>query len=68
MSTCRIIFDSSRCSGIGLCEALSPDVFEIGDDGLMHLTGEEFSAQRRQELQAAADSCPTQSITISAVG
>ncbi len=68
MSTCRVTFDSTRCSGIGLCEAVSPDVFEIGDDGLMHLTGEDFAIERRQELEEAALNCPTQSITISAVG
>jgi ferredoxin len=57
-----------RRAGIALCEAISPDVFEIGDDGLMHLLGEEFDVGRRQELEETALNCHTQSITVSALG
>mgnify|MGYP002144513216 CR=1 FL=1 len=30
---CRIVFNRSTCSGIGLCEMHAPDYFEIADDG-----------------------------------
>ncbi len=65
---CRVTVNRSRCTGIGLCEANSPDVFEIGDDSLITLLGEEFDVGRRQELEEAAMNCPTQSITISVIG
>jgi ferredoxin len=68
MNTCRVTINRSRCTGIGLCEATSPDVFEIEDDGLTHLRGEEFEIGRRQELEEAAANCPTHAITISVVG
>jgi ferredoxin len=68
MSACAITVDRGRCAGIGLCEAISPDVFEIGDDGQLQLLVESVSLARRQELEEAALNCPTQSITISALG
>jgi ferredoxin len=68
MGTCQITLDRSRCAGIGLCEAITPDVFEIGDDGQLQLLVESVSIARRQELEEVALNCPTQSITISTVG
>jgi len=61
---CRIVFDRSKCAGIGLCEMTSPDVFEIDSDGLMTVRIEAVDASRRAEMEEAAMSCPTQSITI----
>jgi ferredoxin len=68
MSACQITLDRTRCAGIGLCEAISPDVFEIGDDGQLQLLVDVVEPARRQELEEAALNCPTQSITISTLG
>lgn len=65
---CRVTIDTSRCTGIGLCEATAPGFFELGADGLAHLLEEEVDTTRRQELEEAALNCPTQSITVSAAG
>ncbi|MGH3552779.1 MAG: ferredoxin [Mycobacterium sp.] len=32
-SSCRIVFDRSKCATIGLCEMAAPDFFSIPDDG-----------------------------------
>lgn len=29
----KVQVDRNKCAGIGLCEGLSPDLFEVGDDG-----------------------------------
>lgn len=63
---CRIIFDSSKCATIGLCEMVAPDFFSIPDDGegktiVLHETADD---SRRAELEDAAGKCPTQSIQI----
>lgn len=65
---CRAAIDTTRCTGIGLCEATAPDFFELGDDGLAHLLVEAVDVARRQELEDAALNCPTQSITVSVAG
>lgn len=61
---CRIVVDMSKCSGLGLCEAVSPDIFEIGDDGDLIVHAHEVDAERTTELREAAASCPTQAITV----
>lgn len=30
----KINVDRNKCSGIGLCEAMSPDFFEVDDGGV----------------------------------
>ena len=63
---CRIIFNRSTCSGIGLCEMHAPDVFEIADDGDGRMVPkvETVDAAKRAEVEQAATSCPTASITL----
>ena len=58
----KIRIDTTRCSGIGLCEMTAPGIFEIGDDGQSHLLdGAEPDAALAAE---AASSCPTGAISI----
>lgn len=63
---CRIVFNRSTCSGIGLCEMHAPDYFEIADDGdgLMTPRTLTVAAEDRETVEHAAASCPTASITI----
>ena len=32
----KVKVDTTRCSGIGLCEVTAPTVFQVGDDGQSH--------------------------------
>ncbi|MCV7230004.1 ferredoxin [Mycolicibacterium komossense] len=68
MSYCRVTIDRSRCTGIGLCEAAAPDLFEIDDDGVAQLIGADVGTDRLPELEEAASNCPTQSIAVSTIG
>lgn len=67
MTACRVVFDSGRCSSIGLCEAAMPDVFQLGSDGSMRLLVEDFALERRRELEDAVSNCPTQSLSVEIV-
>ena len=29
----KIIVDRERCTGLGVCESIAPEVFEVGNDG-----------------------------------
>ena len=57
----RIAIDRSLCNGYGVCEALAPDVFELGDDGLAVLR---TSVSDDEALQEACQSCPMGAISI----
>jgi ferredoxin len=60
----QIIIDRSRCSSIGMCEAVAPDVFEIGGDGALTILQEHPGDDRRAEMEQACMDCPTQALSI----
>ncbi len=60
----KVVVDRSRCSSIGLCEAVAPDVFAIGPDGVLHLLVEDIGEERRAEVEQACADCPTQALSI----
>jgi ferredoxin len=59
-----ISIDRSLCNGHGVCEALAPEVFELGDDGLAVLR---TASSEDATVQEACDSCPMGAISIARV-
>ena len=43
----RIVLDTGRCSSLGMCEEVAPDLFEVGEDGALVLLDPEPAAARR---------------------
>ena len=60
----KIVVDRSKCSSIGLCEAIAPDIFEIGPDGALNILIDDIGADRRLDLEQACENCPTQALSI----
>lgn len=60
----RVCVDYDKCTGLGLCESLAPDFFEVDDDGSLHLLKEKGSEEQRAELNEAVRSCPTEALSI----
>ncbi len=60
----KIVLDESKCTSIGMCESLAPDVFEIGDDGYMTVLDTSPDESRRTEIQAACDACPNSALEL----
>mgnify|MGYP000911685453 FL=1 len=55
--------DPDLCIGCGVCTEICPDVFEMGDDGLAHAkAGADCGSAGC--CQEAADSCPTEAISL----
>ncbi|MDN3459921.1 ferredoxin [Rhodococcus sp. APC 3903] len=52
----------AKCSGLGICEAVAPDFFEIGDDGGLLVLTHEVGPDQHAEVEEAIRSCPTQAI------
>jgi ferredoxin len=64
MVTMRINVDTDRCTGHGVCESIAEDIFEVGDEGIVHLLIAEVSDSRRGEIDEAVAECPTQALSI----
>ncbi|HTW21785.1 MAG TPA: ferredoxin [Mycobacteriales bacterium] len=60
----KIHVDTDRCTGHGVCESLLPEVFEVGDDGVVHLLTEDPGPELRDDLEAAVAECPTQALSL----
>lgn len=54
----RIVVDRDRCEGLGMCEAMAHEFFEVRDDGTMTVLDENPGEEHRTELTAAVDACP----------
>ncbi|GAA3582387.1 hypothetical protein GCM10022222_78940 [Amycolatopsis ultiminotia] len=54
----RIEADLTRCEGLGMCETMAPDFFEVSDEGTVVIHDPSPGEEHRQELTAAVDACP----------
>lgn len=53
-----ITVDRDKCSGLGMCESAAPDVFEVDDDGILHLKPETLADDRASHVARAVANCP----------
>jgi ferredoxin len=53
-----------KCIGCELCPSICPDVFKMGDDGFAHTIVDEVPSEAENEAREAAESCPTEAISI----
>jgi ferredoxin len=60
----RVEADRTKCAGIGMCEMLAPDVFEVGDDGAVHVHNDAVTQALDAALHEAVGSCPTAALRI----
>jgi ferredoxin len=54
----RIIAEHSVCEGLGMCEAMAHDFFEVGAAGLVNILDETPTEDNRDYISAAVDACP----------
>lgn len=62
----KIIVDRSKCTGLGICESLAPDVFEVNDDGDLELTTDVVPDGEMEDVEAAVAGCPTEALRLQA--
>lgn len=60
----EIHIDEDKCTGHGVCEGIRDDVFEVGDDGVVHLLIADLTEVLREDLEDACDQCPTQALRL----
>jgi ferredoxin len=62
----KIHVDRVRCTGLGICESLAPDVFEVNDDGELVLLTEDITDDLMESVQDAIAACPTEALRLGA--
>ncbi|MDT3446636.1 MULTISPECIES: ferredoxin [unclassified Pseudofrankia] len=62
----KLVVDRGRCTGIGICESIAPDVFEVGDDGVLVVHSEDFDGN--EQVAEAVRSCPAMALSIAEDG
>jgi len=60
----KVCVDYGKCTGLGICESLAPDYFEVNDAGDLVLLKEDVSPEDLQAVQEAVDGCPTEALSI----
>ena len=55
--------DRERCVGSGTCEMLEPDVFEVGDDGVVAVLRSPAD-EDADAVRDAVQQCPTQALSV----
>ncbi|MEU4667706.1 ferredoxin [Amycolatopsis sp. NPDC023774] len=60
----RIEANRELCAGLGMCEAMAPDFFEVGAEGTVVLLEESPAERHRLDVTAAADACPVLALKV----
>jgi ferredoxin len=60
----RVVIDYDKCTGLGLCESIAPEFFEVQDDGALELLQSEAGEDERSQLHEAVRACPTEALRI----
>ena len=56
--------DLARCTGHGICESIAEDVFEVQDDGIVRIEGNEQPESDRDRMQQAVTQCPAAALRL----
>ena len=60
----RVQADLDRCIGSGNCELLAPDVFEVGEDGVVQVLRPQPGQADEDAVRDAVAQCPTGALAL----
>jgi ferredoxin len=60
----KVTVDFVKCTGLGICESMAPDIFEVNDDGQLVLLKEDITDDELQAVEEAVAGCPTEALRI----
>jgi ferredoxin len=60
----KITIDRAKCTGLGICESLAPDVFEVDENGDLILLAEQVPDGGLDEVEEAIAGCPTEALRL----
>jgi ferredoxin len=60
----KIAADVDTCQGLGMCEAMAPDFFEVGEDGYVDVLDAAPAEEHRKHVMAAVAACPVSALRL----
>jgi ferredoxin len=60
----RINVDRGKCEGLGMCEAMAHEYFELDDDDTMTVLEESPREEDRSKVHAAVEACPVMALSL----
>ena len=60
----KVLVDGHRCQAAGLCVAVAPEVFDIGDDGVAHTMVDEVAEALLPDVEEAVTACPMAALAL----
>ena len=60
----KVEVDVAKCTGLGICESLASEFFEVNDAGDLVLLKEDITAEELQSVEEAVSGCPTEALRI----
>jgi ferredoxin len=60
----RVVVDRNLCEGNGICSAVAPTVFVVGDDDQARLLIERPGEELRAKVEEAVRRCPRQALKL----
>jgi ferredoxin len=60
----RVEVDLNKCTGHGICESIADDVFEVQDDGIVRIDGDDQPESDRNRMQQAVTQCPAAALRL----
>jgi ferredoxin len=64
-SDMRVDVDRQKCTGLGMCEAEAPHLFEVAPDGSLVVLKSEVDGTDLEAAEAAIAACPTEALRLS---
>jgi ferredoxin len=60
----KILVDRDKCEGLGMCEAMAHEYFEVDDDDVMHVLNDSPDESERAKVYAATQACPVLALSL----
>ena len=60
----NIVVDRDKCEGLGMCQAMAHEFFEVDDDDTMTVLDETPAEADRAKVHAAVEACPVLALSL----